>query len=43
MKGFLVKNWLMLALPLLVVAAAVVAFLVLGGGEDPAESFRYGM
>jgi hypothetical protein len=42
MKAFLAKNWLLIVLPMVIVALAIAALLMLGGA-DPNEGFQYGL
>lgn len=42
MKSFLAKNWLLIVLPMLIVAIAIAALIALGG-SDPNEGFQYGL
>ena len=42
MKSFLAKNWVLIVLPMIIVAIAIAALLMLGGG-DPNEAFQYGL
>jgi hypothetical protein len=42
MKSFLAKNWLLIVLPMVIVALAIAALLALGD-SDPSAGFQYGL
>jgi len=42
MKSFLAKNWVLIVIPMLIVAIAIAVLLALGG-SDPDAGFQYGL
>ena len=42
MKSFLAKNWLLIGIPVVVIAILVALILTLGG-SDPDDGFQYGL
>jgi hypothetical protein len=42
MKSFLAKNWVLIVLPIIVMAIAIAAILALGE-SDPSGGFQYGL
>ena len=43
MGNFLKENWAYIVIPIVLVAIAVIALLVMGGGDDPAAGFQYNL
>lgn len=42
MKSFLAKNWLLIVLPIIVMAIVIAVILALGD-SDPSSGFQYGL